>query len=607
MTQQHGLTWGALDFVDPNPTADGYLLEAIGGETTFGNPKAEIQVVRSLLTDGSLAVLEGWDNREVPIRIRISAPDATAGPALAAAESALMAEIQATSKSPLIYTPVATDAAVSVFDVVAATLERDFARGPQDWDSEEAFREHRYFTLTLTCLPFARPEDTVVVPAIPVPPNPGGSAVFVDLDTCASTTNWAASFAYGPRSSSDYTTSFAVVSGAVRATADVTNIFAVTHYPGITLTRTGALSMSGNPYLAVDVRTSHAAYGVPTITINGVAKAPLAADPIAGGLTRVYVATGDFTTLAVSVPYLASASDSADRWLEVANVARTDTIGDKASSTLRQQSRTAEVAGSAPTQAAIRLYDATPAALGTEIMVHTSRNTAWRPPLRRWMTTSATVTADTTLVSGGRNTLTSPMVFRIPANLFTEGTYSLMARMSVSTSAALGWSVRMVSSAGATTVGSSVVVSGSVTVPVTTGYQVLNLAAIPLPVVKAEADQMVELTLTGTANMTVDEAWLFGLHDGVLTWIRDADSLTWIEIRSPELGAARPSIYGGTGAKGANSIDVSWKAAGSTYGSFGSHRFEPGLMQIFTVTSTSLVSQSEIEFYPRYHSHVEAA
>ncbi|SFM98432.1 hypothetical protein SAMN05421671_4541 [Pimelobacter simplex] len=99
--------------------------------------------------------------------------------------------------------------------------------------------------------------------------------------------------------------------------------------------------------------------------------------------------------------------------------------------------------------------------------------------------------------------------------------------------------------------------------------------------------------------MTLDESWLFAVHDGALTWITDSDSLTWIEIRSPELGAARPSVYGGTGAKGANSVCIDWKCK-----SFGAHRFEPGLMQIFTVASTSLVSQSELEFYPRYHSHV---
>ena len=49
-----------------------------------------------------------------------------------------------------------------------------------------------------------------------------------------------------------------------------------------------------------------------------------------------------------------------------------------------------------------------------------------------------------------------------------------------------------------------------------------------------------------------------------------------------------------------NSVCIDWKCE-----SFGAHRFDPGLMQIFTVTTTSKVSQSTLEFYPRYHSHVE--
>ena len=591
MTQQHGLTWGALDFVDPTPTDAGYVLEACADGSNFGNPKALIQTVRSLLTDGSLAVIENWDNREIPIRIRISAPDAIAGPALAAGEAALMAELRAESKSPLVFTPPATDAPASYYDVVVAELERDYGG---DWDAEESLREERYYLLTLTCLPFARPDDTTIAPALGVPPSPGTPPTVVDIDTCASFTGWAAAYTNLTTTSSGATGGYVYGKGT-KAAAGAT---------AVTLTRTGSVTMGSTPLLQVDLlwlgpsATYYASFD------GGTSLSPVGVQTVSG-LTRVFFeAPASFTTVAIQAGELSASPGT--RELQIYNIARTDGMA-AVGSTTRQQSRTATVAGSAPTQAAIRLFDATPAALGTEILVHTSRNTAWQPSLRPYRISSSAVTADSAMVSGGRNTLASSMVFRMPANLLTEGTYALLARLNVSTGGTFGWSAKMVSSAGATTVGSSVVTSGSVTVGVTSGYQVINLAALPLPVVKAEADQMVELTLTGTSNMTVDEVWLFGLHDGVLTWLRDADSLTWIEIRSPELGAARPSIYGGTGAKGANSIDVSWKAAGATYGSFGAHRFDPGLMQIFTVTSTSLVSQSEIEFYPRFHSHVEAA
>jgi len=601
MVQQHGLSWGAIDMVSPEvaPPTDGWLVHAMADGTNFGNPKALLQVVKSLLTDGSLAALEGWDNREVSLRLRLSAPSVAAGPALAAAEAALFAQVLAESKEPLVWTPSATDAPTCVFDVVAAELVRDTSEG---WDLEESMREYRYYLLTLTCLPFVRGEETTVVPALgaPIPP---GSATTVNIDTCDSTVGWVQLRSGGSTLAPGSGSGWLYATGS---TGSPDYIYA--------LRRTGTVVMGVTPYVKISAQTAFPATMPPTPPTavftgpGGVTTAALS--PISAGAssfgsdwTDYYFQPGLATIETITIRVQWGPPFAEHVGLAITNVARTDTLGDFANSTTRQLSRTASVLGSTPTQASIRLFDATPAALGTEILVHTSRNNQWQPPLRKWRAVSAAVTADNTLVSGGRNTLASPMTFRMPANLLTEGTYGLMARMNVTTAGALGWSARMVSSTGATTVGSSVVVSGSINVPTTGGaYKVLNLAALPLPVLKAEADQMVELTLTGTANMTIDEGWLFGLHDGALTWLQDADSMTWIEIRSPELGAARPSVYGGTGAKGTGGVCVDWKCQ-----SFGAHRFEPGLMQIFTVTTTSLVSQSEIEFYERGHSHMTAA
>lgn len=588
MTQPHSLTWG-LQFAGPVEPDTDYAIEAMADGTNFGNPQALFETIRSLLTDGSLVVSDGWDNREVPIRLRISAPRGIAGPTLAAAEAALMAQVVAEVKPPIVYVPPATDSATCVYDVVGAELLHDTSDG---WDEEEVRREYRYYSLTLDCLPFVRGLETTVVPALGVPVQPG-AAISFNLDTCDATTNW--SFT-DVDPDGWFSGALGITSGAVRVTETNTNPFYVATYPGMTLTRTGALSMAGLPYLAVDVLASHALYGTPSFKLDGVAKTPVSAVAV-GSRTRYYIATGNFTTLAVTVPYVTGANVEGTRWLEVSNVARTDTLGDYANSTTRQQSRTATVSGSAPTTAAIRLFDATPAALGGEALVYTSRNASFTPALRNYRISSAAVTADTARISGGRNTLTTAMTFRIPANLLADGTHSLMGMLNVTTGGALTWSARMVDSAGATTLGSEVVATGSITLPVTTGYQILRLGAIPLPIVSIEGTQMVELTITGTANMTVDEMWLFNLDAGALTWVRNA-TVQWIEIRSPELGAPRQSVYGGTGAKGTNGVCIDWAVE-----SFGTHRFIPGLTQIFTVCSSSLVSQSEIEFYERDHSH----
>lgn len=584
MAQEHGLSWGALQFAGSvDPDLD-YQIHALADGSNFGNPQPLLEIVKSLLSDGSLAVLQGWDNREVPIRLCVAAKGGIAGPALAAAESALMAEVMALSKSPLVWVPPAQDAATCVFDVVAAKLERDNGEG---WDFDEVKREERYYLLTLTCLPFARTEESVVAAAIAPPPDPGDPPVVVDIDTCSSFTGWSATYV-NLTTTAGNTSGAYVYAGGTKGGAGTQSA---------TLKRTGSVTMGATPILKVEAEwlAPGNSGGIGTVSFDGgVGVAPLAIQ----GTTYYYAAPASFTTLAITGGD--NTALAGYRQLRVHNVAKTDGIA-PVSGTTRQQSRSAQVAGSAPTQAAVRLYDATPAVLGADIMIYTSRNTSWTASLRPSRVSSAAVTPDATMVSGGRNTLTSAMTFEFPASAITEGTYALLARMNVTTGGDVGWSARMVDSTGATTLGSTVTASGTTALGVTSGYEVVTLASLGLPVVAVEDDQMIELTLTGTANMTLDEAWLFNLTDGALTWVREP-TVQWVEVRSPELGAARPSVYGGTGAVGENGVCIDWACE-----SFGSHRFDPGTMQVFTVTTSSLASQSELEFYPRYHSHVEGS
>ena len=605
MAQQHGLSWGVFDFVSPelDPPDDGYAIHAMANGTTFGNPEADYQTLQSLLRDGAAVVRGGRKNRPIQIRLAISAPAAIAGPALVAGEAALANQVEMDSPPPLAATPSLTDAATAYFDVVIARdLEWDTSEG---WDFDERVREVWYFALTLECLPFPRTENKVVIPALPVPPDPEEPAVWVDIDTCDSTAGWGYNVQhYG----SGWTSTFGVVSGAVRAGASYMG-GATTVYQGLLVERTYPISMDGLPYLVVDARVSHPGiYGPIAYNIDGTQVFPAATQPLGNGGVRAWIATsGVGTRLRVIASLVASGPDtgSSPRWIEVSNIARTDTIGDTTTSTTRQQSRLVEVRGAAPTQAAIRLYDATPAPLGAEILVHASRNAAWQPPLRAWRVTSEPVSSDDAMVSGARNTLATDMVFRIPANLLTEGTYALRGRMNVTSAGDFGWSLKIVSSDGSDVVGSSLMTSGSREIPDTDGsYLVFELADLALAMGKPEGNQMIQLTISGTADMAVDELWLFGLDDGVLNWLRDTESMTWIEIRSAVLGAENDCIYGGSGAPGVGGVDVSYKAGGAGYGSIGVPEIKPGLMQIFTVVTASLATQSEIEFYPRGHSHV---
>lgn len=590
-TLQDGfLTWGVLEFVGPGESESLFDIEAMADGTNTGNPQPVIEVVRSLLIDGALAAVTGWDNREIPIRLRISAND---GEAMAEAEAALVQQCLMDQPYPLQWTPPVGDSATCVFDTVVARLDQDTSDG---WDTEAIRRGHRYYLLTLTCLPFARAVEATVVPALPVPADPD-TEDWTDVDTCGSTTGWTLETNGGSPAGP-------VVSAgvAVAASAHIDN---ANDY--LRLVRTGAIVVPTDYYLVVDASISKGSFGIGwgpgqwRARVDGVYHDPIAITQDGeGGSDRLFFSGITAVTELAILQDFAAGGTAGTTTLKVYNVATTDTLGASSTTTNRQQSRLVTVAGSTPTQAAIRLYDATPADLGTDIVIYTTRNTEWRPNLRRWIDTSDAPTADAAMVSGAWHDLATDTVFLLPADLLRLGTYALTARMDINVAGTLSWSARMVTSGGAATVGSDVVVSGEIDLAVTSGYEVVNLAAMVLPVVEVESSNYaVELTVSGTADMSLDEAWLFSLDDGALTWINDTEGLDWIEIRSPELGAARPSVWGGRNGVGVGGSCIDWKCR-----SFGSHRFDPGTMQIFTMDTDSLISQCEIEFFPRFHSHV---
>lgn len=592
MAQDAELSWGYLQFHGPLPAETDYAFQAMADGSNLGNPEPLWEIAKSLLTDGSLAVLQGWDNREASIRLRLSAPNGIAGPALAAAEAALMLALQAKSLAPLRTVPPAQDAVASFFDVVAARLDRDNSDG---WGAEESRREYRYYLLTLTCLPFARRENTVIVPALaPAPPVP----TTVDIDDCASATGWAIHPVDGAQNLTMYASGGAVVLDASAKSVSGPGI------PRICLRRNGSVSLGATPYVRVSVSMTgglNALIGVNLTGSTWVGPLVAAAPSAIPGATDYYFkpATGTVSHLAFRAASSVPLPGGTPVSLRIHHIARTDTLPTTGSP--HQQTRLATVGGSAPTQASIRLYDALGAALGSEIMAYTSQNVRWRPSLRPWVVSSSPVTFTQARVSGGFNTLAAPMVFEFPASLLDEGAYALSALLNVTVAGEVGWSVRIVNSSGAATIGSSVVLSGTTPVGVTGGaYKVFTLASLLLPVVAVEGDQLIELTLTGTANMIVDEAMLFDLTNGGLTWLRDSDLMRWIDIRSPELGAERPHVFGGLGAFGTNPACVDWKCE-----SFGTHRFKPGPILVWTMTPTALKAQSELEFYERSHTHVE--
>lgn len=616
--QQHSILWGDLQLHGPDQPDVDYDMKAIGVGTNFGNPVPIVEAVRSLAIDGALAAITGWDNREFPIRLRVAANN---GETHAQVEAALVAQCLLDRPPPLIWTPPLGSSAPVVFDVVVAELDRDTDDG---WDQDEKRQGFRYWKLTLTCLPSVHPIDSSTIEAIAPPSSPGSPSVTDVLDECTSATvsNWSLD-----TDMASHTGPTAGTTGTLQTYIQVTGGTLVSGTQHLHAIRAGSLTMpAGQQYLAIDVKAFEQVTGG-TVNLPGNLQVRLdgVTYPIAlvgTGLgqaqsTRLYVSAPGvtFTELRVLKDYDDSIGSHIGRpviinsaVLQVFRVAATNVLGDTTTSTTRQQARSATVYGSMPTRATIRLYDATPGNLGANTLIYTSNNLDFTPPLRRWLVSSASVSTDTSMVSGGYHDLSVPTVFNIPASMLEDAAYALMARIKVTTAGTLSWQARLVDSSGAATLGSGRILSGSISLPVTTGmtvsgFQVFDLAdRLQLPPIEVETDDYnVEITLTGTANMTLDEGFLFDLDNGALTWVQDQDGLQWIEVRSPELGAARPSVFGGIGPVGTMSQCIDYKCL-----SFGAHRFIPGPLQVFTMTTTSLVAQCELEYFPRFHSHVQA-
>ena len=148
-----GFVLGSLDLMDT--TGSPFAVETMADGTDFGNPQPIEVAIRSLLQDGSATVHEGDDNRELPLRIKISASDSGG---LAQGEEALMAELY--RRNTLTYTPADGWGPPTVFDVVTSSLA--FSTD----DLAENRGEH-YWLVRLVCLPFGRSETAVTISPTP--------------------------------------------------------------------------------------------------------------------------------------------------------------------------------------------------------------------------------------------------------------------------------------------------------------------------------------------------------------------------------------------------------------------------------------------------------
>src|SRR5690606_17672 len=116
----------------------------LGDDADFGNPEPFDVTIPSQMLDGADVRTVSHGNREIFLRVEVSAQD---GVALAQGEAALMAQLG--RRSLLAWTPPAPASPTTVFRVLTSRLEASFS------DVDE-LRLTRTYGIRLTCLPFGR-------------------------------------------------------------------------------------------------------------------------------------------------------------------------------------------------------------------------------------------------------------------------------------------------------------------------------------------------------------------------------------------------------------------------------------------------------------------
>jgi hypothetical protein len=476
--------------------------------TSRGTPVPLNVAIKTWLQDGAIVVTQGYDNREVSVRVRIFGTDWTV---IAAKEALLFAELG----KPNTLTWIPTSGPAAVFNVVTSSMD------PDDSDDEGEGQAVPWSTyiLKLTCQAFTRSAAETVTSAL------AATGVTTTLvNDGSATTGWT-----GAVNGSAATPS--IVSGAVR----VTNGVAVQGSVAVSATLTAAITTSSLKYLVVDWKPESNA-GSPTVSASadgtGLAKLAETASPTTG-YTRTWfgpvaassIAATTITSNSNIQTTLGIGNPPAIRSLYVDNINVTDVKPSVGSG--RQLLRRIVVGGSAPSPGAVAIEHAS-SSLG-DVLAYFYPDTVgtqgYSPPLRQYLA-SAAGTVDSTLVSGARNNLSGgAMIFRVPPNRLPAGSYLMIARIG-GTGGGGAWGANLswnfLSAVGGTQVGPTMAFTK--TIVLTSAYTMFPLCRIVLPTSDMDpsspgyVQMSISATLTGTTTAAnLDEVWLFNTSIGQLT------------------------------------------------------------------------------------------
>jgi hypothetical protein len=562
------IMYGDLDILQPP-----FTWEA-GGK--FGSPELVKQILQQQLQDGEIVTSVRASNRELELTFMIRSSDLGA---CALAEADLIREATK-AQNTIIFDPGDGKAPPTVFD----TFPADVVHDREDVKDTLGIRD---FVLTIPALPYAR-SKTLVTTSVPAPPP---SIITTEIDDCTSTTGWAVT---GSVISPTVSTS----SGAVIASSPGSN---PTPW-WVMLTRSGlSVDISALPYLKVEVFAKNL-NGTYEFFING-SSTPATVIAVDG---QTYTLDADaittLTDVAVKISYGIPNTSAFGELLRVLDISATNaTTG---GTTGRENARQIPVAGSARTQASLHLVDPDDA-LGSVLVYTTTDLTANNPPLRQWQTVGPSPVSDPSTVSGSTSDLATAHKFDLPAAGVTPGGYLLLARVKATATGdkTISWVAR--SRMGTTDISEAQAGSRLVALTADT-WTIVTVGLMNLPPTQVGPDGKIRIELTtDPVSLTLDEAWLFNLDTGRLSWVECGDGTPatggpsnrlWLDTASaPD---PKPSIWRGTEENRSDSIH-----AGPDTESWGAHEFVPSAISVFTVTTFSTAAELLLEYFPRWHSH----
>lgn len=577
----HGITLGGLSLMADGDSVvhdGGFTTEVSADGTTWGNPEVVISTLISQLTDGDLVTQTRAGNRQPVLYVRIAA-DTHAG--LIAGDTALSAVVG--TPCELTWQPFDPLAPLTVIDVVHSRMDHT-------WDDMDERRRRRTWVVTMSALPWPRSATQVVTPAVAT-----GATTVVNAGTA--TTGWTAA-------NSPPGATVTVASGAI------VNTYAA-GASGAGLRLAGPVDVSTTKYIAVDWKTSVPAFHGFWVDDSGIQITEVRREPApVATFTRSWYQVDDAATSIASLTFVVvHTATTATATLSIDQVIKASTL--PVTGTARQLSRTIDPDGNIPAEGTIKVQHATEG-LGQVIVFSHPAEGGYSPALRQWRISGDTPTPDTGVVSGAFNTLVAATGYRAPITSVPVGDVQLWARLARSGSTGavrIFWAAE--SWVGSSVVGDQQAGSTVVDFPVSDAWYMVPLGRMTSPPAKVGPAGFFQMGIqrdsSSSANIIIDEAWLFAMDKGRLTVVDCGTGTPTIgsianrlRVAAPSLDAPFGAIEVATAADFSDSyVATSTKVMCDQTG----HRFDPNGSVIYAVTSGPATEASvSFEHYARWRA-----